>query len=462
MELWSVQYPVNYVLGGDLTRQAFKKHIDEIALIYAHLNTLANASATGEAMQSIAINQGDPESVTLTGYTFKLDGSAPEIPYTQTLHGATTEAAGLMTANDKATLDANTQAIEAVTGKLRYLPAHDFGTATPEQADLTAYALGHTGLETVANSTAVTNHFDNHEWIYNEESQEWIDNGLGVVAQATNTTAGVGQFATDDEAAAGAAEDRIINPKQLNTGIMTAINAVYHRQDITESGAFVVPENVSLIYVSGCGGGGGGGKGIVKADGGHGGGGGGGAFCIIRKPLNVLSGQQIPVTIGGGGLGASDTVVGTAGGNTVIGNTTAYGGQRGASAESIREGRGGHGGAIGGTGGRGGTSPNGFSGQPGGLNGGLSGRAPDSGKQTGGGGGGGGNLISEIFFYGTDGYGGEGGSPNSSTNVMGRNATGYGCGGGGSGGVSVAPTENYNPGGNGRQGIAIFEWFTAS
>jgi hypothetical protein len=71
------------------------------------------------------------------------------------------------------------------------MPANDFETDTPAQADLTAWAEDHTGLDHVENSTAVVNLYDNHEWIYNETGSEWIDNGLTAVSTATNASLGV-------------------------------------------------------------------------------------------------------------------------------------------------------------------------------------------------------------------------------------------------------------------------------
>lgn len=83
-------------------------------------------------------------------------------------------------------------------GKLRYMPAYDFGVDTPSQQELTDYALAHTGLVAVANSTSIVNLFDGHEWIYNEEGEEWVDLQLSTVGQATNTSLGVVKGSTDN------------------------------------------------------------------------------------------------------------------------------------------------------------------------------------------------------------------------------------------------------------------------
>jgi hypothetical protein len=157
------------------------------------------ASSTGEWMESIDVEHDDPDSATVRVYTSKLDGSENAIEYEKVIYGAVAPGedpetdpgtAGLMTAADKALLDSMPGQIGAVTGKLRYMPANDFGAA-PEPEDLTAWATGHTGLDHVENSTAVINLYDNHEWIFNETGDEWIDNGISAVQTATNASLGV-------------------------------------------------------------------------------------------------------------------------------------------------------------------------------------------------------------------------------------------------------------------------------
>ncbi|MCL1973046.1 MAG: hypothetical protein FWG57_08710 [Endomicrobia bacterium] len=79
--------------------------------------------------------------------------------------------------------------IDSILGKITYLPAHDFGASAPSQSDLTNYALGI--RPDLINSLAVKNLFDNVEWIYNEESELWINNGTAAVAVATNNSLGI-------------------------------------------------------------------------------------------------------------------------------------------------------------------------------------------------------------------------------------------------------------------------------
>ena len=73
----------------------------------------------------------------------------------------------------------------------------------------------------------------------------------------------------------------------------------------TGNGNFVVPQGVSLVWITGCGGGGGGASN---------GGGGAAGNQVINFPISVTPGETIAVTIGGGGGS------GAAGGNTTFGS----------------------------------------------------------------------------------------------------------------------------------------------
>jgi hypothetical protein len=123
-------------------------------------------------------------------------------------------------------------AIAAVTGKLRYLPANDFGKSDIAD-DLTAYALAHTGLVSVYNGTAITNLYDNHEWIYSENDSEWIDNGLGTVSTATTIALGVAQLATQAEVITGTDANKIVTPATL----AAKISAIPSVEDASTSSA---------------------------------------------------------------------------------------------------------------------------------------------------------------------------------------------------------------------------------
>lgn len=188
------------------------------------------------------------------------------------------------------------------------------------------------------------------------------------------------------------------------------------KQIFTSNGTFIVPANITTIWVSGAGGGAGGGGGTSTTFG-EGGGAGGQA---LRVPMTVTPGQSVSITIGAYGAGGAPGVDGSDGGTTIIqGLGQLYGG-------------------IGGS-------------------------------HTGGSAGGGGTTtISSLFAFtgqgGTDalstGPAGVGGASlfglsGPSRSAQGPNSTGFGAGGpGGTGnnGSSGAP------GGNGAPGIVIIEW----
>ena len=65
-----------------------------------------------------------------------------------------------------------------------------------------------------------------------------------------------------------------------------------------ESGTFTVPEGVHKIIVTAFGAGGGGAGSLLGA-----GGGGGGGACIQKRAYKVTPGEEIPITIGSGGVG---------------------------------------------------------------------------------------------------------------------------------------------------------------
>ena len=53
---WSVLYPVRFYSGGDTTRQAFGKHIQEIARIYGLLNALDAGKAGSDEIADVVAN----------------------------------------------------------------------------------------------------------------------------------------------------------------------------------------------------------------------------------------------------------------------------------------------------------------------------------------------------------------------------------------------------------------------
>jgi hypothetical protein len=46
--IWDVQFPINFTLDGDETRDAVAKHINEISVMYDHLNELNDGAEKAE------------------------------------------------------------------------------------------------------------------------------------------------------------------------------------------------------------------------------------------------------------------------------------------------------------------------------------------------------------------------------------------------------------------------------
>ena len=204
----------------------------------------------------------------------------------------------------------------------------------------------------------------------------------------------------------------------------------------TSSGSFIVPDNVTQIWVSGCAAGGGGGASLGTDSRSFvtGGSGGGAGQPALRVPITVTPGQVIPVTIGTGGTGATAaTNNATAGGNTQLG----VGG-------ILMNLAGGSPGVLG----RGGISVASYGGPPGGLGY----PAGDAAQDT--------SVFSATMA--TGGLGGQGASgPFGQSGPAGRGASngsppasagfGYGAGGSGSGGAYISTVSA--PGGAGAPGL---------
>lgn len=220
---------------------------------------------------------------------------------------------------------------------------------------------------------------------------------------------------------------------------------------LTSSGTWTVPENVdTLVSVLVVAGGGGGGR--DPANGGGSGGGGGGGI-VTASNLSVTPGQQISLTIGAAGVGATTNTAGGAGGNSVFGSLTTAVGGGGGGAYPVNGGVGGSGGGSGfhsSTAGAG-TSSQGYAGGQasgsllgGAGGGGGAGGAGGAAASTLSGGAGGVGLASlitgsEVYYAG----GGGGGAHDTGTG-------GAGTGGGGNGAVGASGTAgSANTGGGG-------------
>jgi hypothetical protein len=215
----------------------------------------------------------------------------------------------------------------------------------------------------------------------------------------------------------------------------------------TASGSWVVPEGVTLIWVSGVapgGGGGGGGSGGGGSYYGAAGAGGAAGQSVIRSAQSVVPGQTIVITMGNPGAGAASSSgngnSGTAGGSITATNlsgatlTLAGGapGLGGASATGT--------GFIAG----GGLTGSGF--PLGGYGGDTDGTQP--------------TCIGGAGASSPFGGGGSGGRASTGGTLAGIPAGGYGAGGGGGGGSYSKPTATISgsSGGNGSGGLFVIEW----
>lgn len=247
----------------------------------------------------------------------------------------------------------------------------------------------------------------------------------------------------------------------------------------TSGTQYVVPDGVYAIKVWPIGGGGAGGGANTEGQAGDGGGAGGIAYAV----LPVTPGDIINYSLGAAGIGAAggngtsggDTSV-TVGATTVIGNGGTRGATNGAAIGDKAGGSfsGGDGGANGGNGhavsgdvggGQGGAVGGGGGSYPGGGAGGNGGQSVDIQELF--------NTLASIGGYPTVSPGT--GADNGSSPANGKNggsATGFGCGGGGAGwyggtggnglyggggGGAAGRDGTAKAGGNGGQGVVVFD-----
>ncbi|GHV34423.1 hypothetical protein FACS1894187_04940 [Synergistales bacterium] len=242
--------------GGAVTSVAGKT--GDVNLYPSDLGAVSElASSTGRAMQSVAILHDDPETATLRGFAFKLDGSEPHTSYDMIVEGAEAPDsdndnpghAGLMTAFDKAALDKIVRDVESI-------------------------------------------------------------------ADASESEKGITMFATAEEVGAGEVENKAVSPKRLHE---QQLGGGYNtREIITTSGAWIAPMTGWYRFEIRGGGGGGGGSGGRQANlmsrGCGGGGGGRGRRKVVY--LFLIADQSILATIGAGGIaGAAGASGGSNGGN---------------------------------------------------------------------------------------------------------------------------------------------------
>lgn len=249
-----------------------------------------------------------------------------------------------------------------------------------------------------------------------------------------------------------------IAPGNLTLGVINSVSAFpavkYQEFNSVASSSFVIPNNVTQLFVQLVGGGGGGGAGLQNGAGGGGAGGGGGVNPIFTI-CTCSGGETLVVSVGNaGGGGATSGAAGTDGGTSKLlrsgGILVQCGG--GAHGEGGGLPGGGAGGAAGynpaglltggGAGGAGNTTADGSAGGAGMAGNGGSGGTGGGGAAGGGGGGGPG--------LGAGGNGGQFGSINGGTPST------FGAGGGGGAGG----TSDFGRGGNGGTGYVRLSWVT--
>lgn len=230
-------------------------------------------------------------------------------------------------------------------------------------------------------------------------------------------------------------------------------------KEFTDSGSFLIPDNVTKIYVTGCAGGGGGSKAKYETseDEYYLGRGGGGGEAIFRKAFSVTPGTTLQITIGKGGAAGRIDDDGSDGGNTIISTLiTLKGGEGGKISNMtwVPAKSGGNGGGYGGIGGYKGTGVgNGFYTTPINAENGIFGSA-------------GFTIFVTMNYVDKDktphilanGGGGGGGSLGNGANGAYKDldASPAGYGGGGGGGYYLG--DRVGNASNGGDGIVIIEW----
>jgi hypothetical protein len=96
----------------------------------------------------------------------------------------------------------------------------------------------------------------------------------------------------------------------------TALGGQLKTKLFEASGTFVVPADVSMMWVDGCAGGSGGGGGNSTPGGG--GGGGGAGIGVAQMPVAVVPGETLTVTVGANGAGGAPDSNGVAGGTSSL------------------------------------------------------------------------------------------------------------------------------------------------
>ncbi|OAV76248.1 hypothetical protein Barb7_00103 [Bacteroidales bacterium Barb7] len=105
----------------------------------------------------------------------------------------------IKTATNAINIAQNTSDIAGLKASVSRLPANNFGTATPAQSTLNAYATSFN--VSLRNGLAVRNLYDNHLWEYSDVilgAEGWYNQGNDAINVATNSTTGIVQGSTSD------------------------------------------------------------------------------------------------------------------------------------------------------------------------------------------------------------------------------------------------------------------------
>ena len=190
-----------YVLSRDPAQQLVKG--PDNGVLAKGLSLAAAYPASGDLCDII------DGQIAKDSYSVKMRYADPLVPggwadMVKDLPMATATSAGMMSGSDKETLDNLVVTVSGLSGSAFYLNAHSFTFVTfsadptelaAQRLELTEYALAQLGLANLTDvpaNTSVHNINGRHLFRLNAGAQPmWVDDGIDVVATATNVTQGI-------------------------------------------------------------------------------------------------------------------------------------------------------------------------------------------------------------------------------------------------------------------------------